>query len=95
MPADDRQSAAPPVDALAAESAEQLEYGIVRVMRNRTSIMVTIPKIWARTLHWEAGDHIRQELHEGNMLLINLDAPARVAKLQRSQGSDHAAPITD
>lgn len=77
-------------ESAAAPTAEQrpLEYCVVRVMHNKTSIMVTVPKVWARALHWEAGDHVRQELHEGNLLLINLDAPGRLAALRARQEGD-------
>lgn len=91
---DDRESQTSATSEPATPEPAPLEYGIVKVMHNKTSIMVTIPKVWARALHWHAGDHVRQELHDGNLLLINLDAPERIAKLQRSQGGEDAAPAT-
>jgi hypothetical protein len=68
------------------------ELGVVRLIRNKTSTMVTIPKVWVNALRWVPGDHIQQELKDGNLVLTNLSAVERARQAAQTEDA-HALPF--
>ncbi len=45
------------------------DVGVVRLMRNRTSLLMVIPRPFQRTLKWVAGDRVTLSI-EGNQLIV-------------------------
>lgn len=68
------------------------EYGHVRLMHNKTSVMVTIPKVWVRVLGWRAGDEVRQDIKDGTVVITNITAARRAEKARLAAEESHDAP---
>jgi hypothetical protein len=79
-----------PAGVLSTPVRRQL--GVVRLIRNKTSTMVTVPKVWVTALRWQPGDLIQEELHDGRLMLTNLTAAERASQAAATEDA-HALPF--